>query len=140
MIKKTTDLGNIDISTDVIATICGGAATECYGVVGMASQKMMDGFYDLLGKDNYSKGIVVEEGQTGSIINLYIIVGYGVKISEIVYEVQKKVKYVLEKTLDIDIEAVNVYVQSIRVLGRRLKHLPQDDYYVIRWPRLRPSV
>ena len=111
MIKKTTDLGNIDISTDVIATICGGAATECYGVVGMASQKMMDGFYDLLGKDNYSKGIVVEEGQTGS-----IIVGYGVKISEIVYEVQKKVKYVLEKTLDIDIEAVNVYVQSIRVM------------------------
>ena len=114
--KKTTDLGNIDISTDVIATICGGAATECYGVVGMASQKMMDGFYDLLGKDNYSKGIVVEEGQTGSIINLYIIVGYGVKISEIVYEVQKKVKYVLEKTLDIDVEAVNVYVQSIRVM------------------------
>lgn len=113
---KTTDLGNIDISTDVIATICGGAATECYGVVGMASQKMMDGFYDLLGKDNYSKGIVVEEGQTGSIINLYIIVGYGVKISEIVYEVQKKVKYVLEKTLDIDVEAVNVYVQSIRVM------------------------
>ena len=105
MIKKTTDLGNIDISTDVIATICGGAATECYGVVGMASQKMMDGFYDLLGKDNYSKGI-----------NLYIIVGYGVKISEIVYEVQKKVKYVLEKTLDIDVEAVNVYVQSIRVM------------------------
>ena len=115
MIKKTTDLGNIDISTDVIATICGGAATECYGVVGMASQKMMDGFYDLLGKDNYSKGIVVEEGQTGSIINLYIIVGYGVKISEIVYEVQKKVKYVLVKTLDIDVEAVNVYVQSIRL-------------------------
>ena len=67
----------------------------------MASQKMMDGFYDLLGKDNYSKGIIV---------------GYGVKISEIVYEVQKKVKYVLEKTLDIDIEAVNVYVQSIRVM------------------------
>ena len=116
MIKKTTDLGNIDISTDVIATICGGAATECYGVVGMASQKMMDGFYDLLGKDNYSKGIVVEEGQTGSIINLYIIVGYGVKIYEIVYEVQKKVKDGLEKTLDIDIEAVNVYVQSIRVM------------------------
>ena len=118
MIKKTTDLGNIDISTDVIATLCGGAATECYGVVGMASQKMMDGFYDLLGKDNYSKGIVVEEGQTGSIINLYIIVGYGVKISEIVYEVQKKVKYVLEKTLDIDVEAVNVYVQSIRVMDQ----------------------
>ena len=71
--------------------------------------------YDLLGKDNYAKGIVVEDGETGIILNVYIIVGYGVKISEVVYEVQKKVKYVLETTLDIDIEAVNVFVQSIRV-------------------------
>lgn len=117
MIKKTTDLGDINLSLDVVASITGGAATECYGVVGMASQNIMkDGFYDLLGKDNYSKGILVEDGKTGIILNVYIIVGYGVKLSEIVYEVQKKVKYVLETTLDIDIEAVNVFVQSIRVL------------------------
>ena len=117
MIKKTTDLGDINLSLDVVANITGGAATECYGVVGMASQKIMkDGFYGLLGKENYSKGIVVEDGETGTIINVYIIVGYGVKISQIVYEVQKKVKYVLERTLDIDVEAVNVFVQGIRVL------------------------
>jgi len=77
---------------------------------------MSDGFYDLLGRDNYSKGIVVEAGDTGAIINLYIIIGYGIKISEIVYEVQKKVKYVLENTLDIDVEEVNVYVQSIKIM------------------------
>lgn len=116
MIQKKTELGNIELSNDVITTICGGAATECYGVVGMASQKMSDGFYDLLGRDNYSKGIVVEAGDTGAIINLYIIIGYGIKISEIVYEVQKKVKYVLENTLDIDVEEVNVYVQSIKIM------------------------
>ena len=89
MIQKSTELGNIDLSNDVIATICGGAATECYGVVGMASQKMIDGIYDLLRKENYSKGIKVENGESGAVISLYIIVGYGVKISEIVYEVQK---------------------------------------------------
>jgi uncharacterized alkaline shock family protein YloU len=116
MIQKSTELGNIDLSNEVIATICGGAATECYGVVGMASQKMIDGFYDLLKRENYAKGIKVENGESGAIISLYIIVGYGVKISEIVYEVQKKVKYVLEKTLDIEVEAVNVYVQSIRIM------------------------
>ena len=56
MITKTTDLGDIHLSLDVVASITGGAATECYGVVGMASQKIMkDGFYDLLGKDNYAK-------------------------------------------------------------------------------------
>ena len=69
-----------------------------------------------MGRENYSKGIVVEDGDTGIILNVYIIVGYGVKISEVVYEVQKKVKYVLETTLDVDIEAVNVFVQSIRVI------------------------
>ena len=117
MIKKTTDLGDINLSLDVVANITGGAATECYGVVGMASQKIMkDGFYAILGRDNYSKGIVVEDGDTGTIVNVYIILGYGVKISEVVYEVQKKIKYVLERTLDIDIEAVNVFVQSIRVM------------------------
>ena len=117
MIKKTTDLGDINLSLDVVASITGGAAPECYGVVGMASQKIMkDGFYDLLGRENYAKGIVVNDGDSGIVINVYIIVGYDVKISEVVYEVQKKVKYVLETTLDIDIEAVNVFVQSIRVL------------------------
>jgi len=115
MIQKSTDYGNIELTNDVIATICGGAATECYGVVGMASQKMIDGFYDLLKRDNYSKGIVVSQGETGIIVNLYIIVGYGIKISEIVYEVQKKVKYVLENTIDIQVEAVNVYVQAMRL-------------------------
>ena len=39
------------------------------------------------------------------------------KISEIVYEVQKKVKYVLESTLDIEISAINVYVQGVSVIA-----------------------
>lgn len=117
MIAKSTKLGNIHVSNEVIALITGGAATECYGVVGMASQKVLkDGFYELLKKDNYAKGIVVNEGETGLIIDAYIIVGYGMKITEIVYEVQKKVKYVLESTMDVAVEAVNVYVQGVRVI------------------------
>ena len=47
---------------------------------------------------------------------MYIIVGYGMKISEIVSEVQKKVKYVLETALDVEVEAINVYVQGVRVI------------------------
>ena len=116
-IEKNGVKGNISITMDAIASIAGNAATECYGVVGMSSQKIMkDGFYGLLGKDNYSKGIVVEDGETGIIINVYIIAGYGIKISQVVYEVQKKVKYVLESTLDVDVESVNVFVQSVRVV------------------------
>ena len=49
MIEKNTNLGSVNISLDVVSTVAGGAATECYGVVGMASQKKLkDGFYELL--------------------------------------------------------------------------------------------
>ncbi len=117
MIEKNTQLGNINFSHEVVAQTAGGAATECYGVVGMASQKMLkDGFYELLKKDNFSRGIITRDGLTGLIVDMYIFVGYGMKISEIVYEVQKRVKYVLEKSLDVRVEAVNVYVQGIKII------------------------
>ena len=47
--------------------------------------------------------------------DLYIIACFGVKISEAVKEAQKKVKYVLEKTLTVDVNRVNVFVQGVRV-------------------------
>ncbi len=117
-IERNTNLGNINISMEVISSIAGGAATECYGVVGMASQKVLkDGFFELLKMENFSKGIVAREEDGDLEIDMYIIVGYGLKISEVVLEVQKKVKYILEQTLDVHVTKVNVYVQGIRVIG-----------------------
>ena len=37
-IELQTKHGQIEISIDVIATIAGGAAVDCYGIVGMASK------------------------------------------------------------------------------------------------------
>ena len=112
MIEKNNNMGTVNISLDVVATIAGGAAIECYGVVGMASQKKLkDGYYDLLRKENYSKGIVARDGE---ILDLYVLLGYGIKMTEVLREVQKKVKYVVESTLDVNVESVNVYVQGVR--------------------------
>ena len=41
MIEKNNNMGTVNISLDVVATIAGGAAIECYGVVGMASRKRL---------------------------------------------------------------------------------------------------
>lgn len=115
MIEKNTNMGTVNISLDVVATVAGGAATECYGVVGMASQKKLkDGFYELLRKENYAKGIEVKDGDTGIILDIYVVLGYGIKMTEILHEVQKKVKYVVESTLDVNVESVNIYVQGVR--------------------------
>lgn len=116
-IEHGSDLGSIKVSREAIASLAGGAVSECYGVVGMASQKAFsDGLAELLRKENYSKGVVVKQGKTGMIIDLYIVVSYGVKISAVVHELQERVKYTLEKSLDQKFEAVNVYVQGVRVV------------------------
>ncbi|MGN1388152.1 MAG: Asp23/Gls24 family envelope stress response protein, partial [Bulleidia sp.] len=100
-----------------VASLAGGVITECYGVVGMASRKLVrDGWAELLGKENYTKGVVVRRTDSGLEIDLYIIVSFGVKISEVVQEAQKKVKYVLEKSLSEEIAAVNVFVQGVQVI------------------------
>ncbi|HBS92143.1 MAG TPA: Asp23/Gls24 family envelope stress response protein [Erysipelotrichaceae bacterium] len=117
-IERTTNLGNINISEEAIATLAGGVVSECYGVVGMASQKILkDGLAELLKKENYSRGVVVRKGEEGYELDLYIVISFGVKITEVVSEVQKKVKYMLEKTLEQDFDKINVYVQGVKVIG-----------------------
>ena len=116
-IKKQTSLGQIKISDSAIAVLAGGAVIECYGVVGMTSQQVLkDGFFELLKKENYSKGVIVKNTANSLEVDLYIIVSYGVKVSEVVNEIQKRVKYTLEKALNMDVTAVNVYVQGIKVV------------------------
>lgn len=108
-------LGNIIISKEVIATISGVAAMECYGLVGMASRKMKDGISELLGRDNLTKGVEVSIEKDFTKIDLYIIVEYGTKISEVANNVIEKVKYTLENKLDLKKVKINVIVQSVRV-------------------------
>ncbi len=117
-IERVTSLGKLSVSEEAIATLAGGVVGECYGVVGMASQKVVkDGIAELLKKDNYAKGVVVKKTDAGYELDLYIIISFGVKISEVIFEVQKKVKYMLEKTLDQDFVKINVYVQGVKVIG-----------------------
>lgn len=116
-VTRNTKYGNINISKDAITSLAGGVVSECYGVVGMASQKMLkDGIAELLKKENFSKGVIVKENEGQLELDLYIIVSHGIKISEVVKEVQNKVKYVLEKSLEIEVGSVNIYVQGIKVM------------------------
>jgi len=48
-------------------------------------------------------------------IHLYIIVSYGTKISEVAYNIQRKVKYVLNEVVGLEVAQVNVAVQGVRV-------------------------
>lgn len=115
-IYKSTEFGNIQISLDAIASLAGGTITESYGVVGMASQKLLkDGLAELLKRENYSRGIVVRQNEDGLVLDIYIIALQGIKLGEVIYEAQKRVKYVLEKTLEVKVKAINICVQGVRL-------------------------
>ena len=115
-LEINNELGHVSISDDVIASVAGGAAVSCYGIIGMASKNQVkDGITEILGKENYSKGIKVKKDEGKLIIDLYIIVMYGTKISEIANNVQSSVKYQIEKTLGVKVDEVNIFIQGIKV-------------------------
>ena len=85
----STELGQIFITEECIAVMAGSAALDCYGLVGMASRKQLkDGIAELLGRDNLARGVEVRREQDKLYIDLYIIVSYGTKISEVAHNIQ----------------------------------------------------
>lgn len=114
-ISKSTEYGNVEISLDAIASLVGGTVNECYGIIGMSSQKLLkDGWAELLGKDTYSKGVIVRQESNSLVLDIYVIAMQGIKLSEVMTGLQQRVKYVIEKTLEVKVDAVNVYVQGVR--------------------------
>ena len=69
-LEINNEFGHVSISDDVIASVAGGAAVSCYGIIGMASKNQVkDGITEILRKENYAKGIKVKKMK----INLLLI-------------------------------------------------------------------
>ena len=113
--KVHGDLGNINIDDNVIATIAGISAMESYGIVGMASKNATDGLFELLKMDNLAKGIKVYSKEDAIVIDLHVILEYGVKISVVAENIIDRVKFNVENQTGLKVEKINVYVQEIRV-------------------------
>ena len=116
MISQTNEHGSVNVSANVYTDIAGMAATNCFGVKGMAARSMKDGVYHLLRKESARKGVLVDFHEDNSItINLHIIVEYGVNLSAIANSIISEVRYIVTKTTGTDIRDVNVYIDSVVV-------------------------
>lgn len=114
-IITNTEYGFIEYNDEVIANIAGVATTECYGVVGMASKRVSDGFWELLKKENLGRGVKTTLEENSIKIEVYIIVEYGTKISTVANNIIQKVKYTVESLTGLNVSKVVVNVQGIRV-------------------------
>lgn len=114
MPTKEEKLGKIDISTATVATIANQAVHQCYGVVAMANKNLVDGISSALSRDS-RRGIDVHMNGDSVEIDIYVIVEYGTRIRVVAESIQNTVKFHVEKALGLHVEAVNVYVQGLRL-------------------------
>ncbi len=116
MIKHTNDKGSVNISTSVYTDIAGTAASNCFGVKGMAARSVKDGVYHLLRKESMSKGVRVTFHEDSSIsIDLHIMVDNGVNLSAVGEAIIDQVRYEVTRTTDTQVRDVNVYIDSMMI-------------------------
>ena len=112
-----TDLGQVIIDEEVIATYAGLNALECFGIVGMAAVNVKDGLVHLLKKESLTRGIQVGISDDNHIsINFHIIVAYGVSISAVTENLISNVKYKVEEFSGMPVDKINVYIEGVRVI------------------------
>lgn len=111
-----TYLGKIEVSPLAVASLASEAVLASYGVVGMAAAgSLRDGLVEILQREAIHRGVEVRLRDGGIVIDLYVVVEYGTRISEVSHNIMEAVKFRLEQALGMPIAEVNVHVQDLRV-------------------------
>lgn len=117
---------NIKIADDVIAVIAGAAASEVPGVSSMAGG-FAGGISEVFsGKKNFAKGIKVEAGEKETRIDVNIIVEYGVRIPDVAFEIQNRVKKAVESMTGLKVLDVNVHVQGVNTDSNNVEEVKNE--------------
>jgi uncharacterized alkaline shock family protein YloU len=100
--------GSITISRDVVADIVAETVARCYGVVGVTTRSRVG---KLLGR-----GRISIRGDAGGMrIGLHLVVEYGLNLAEVAATVRSQVSYDVERLTGLPVEAVEVFVDDVRV-------------------------
>ncbi|MEA4965714.1 MAG: Asp23/Gls24 family envelope stress response protein [Oscillospiraceae bacterium] len=114
MIRQDSERGSIIVESNVYRNIAGLAASNCFGVKGMAARSRTDGLIYLLRKESANKGVSVTFDDDDSVtIDLHIMVDHGVNIPVISASIISEVRYNVTKSTGTAVKAINVHVDSI---------------------------
>ena len=122
------DMGAIKVADEVLSIVAGLAASEVNGVYGM-SGGIREGLTDMLGKQNFSKGIkVYTEGHTVR-VEVHVIITYGFNIPDVAIKLQEKVKEAVENMTGYEVTGVDVRFRRVLLLPcfpeeLQSRHLP----------------
>lgn len=111
-------LGMIEVTPRAIASIARLAAMQSYGVVGLSHRihRSLRGlFIQEAGRKLVEPGVAIGFIDRLIVIDLYVVIEYGTRISEVASNVASGVQFAVEKALGLPIVKVNVNVQGVRV-------------------------
>lgn len=106
--------GTFTITGDVIAQIVGLSVLECYGVVGMAATSLTQGVARLLSRERLGQGVALRREREGLVIDLYIVVEYGLNLAEVAANVRSRVQYQVEKQTQMPVHSLQIHIQGVK--------------------------
>lgn len=113
-VSADISLGNIEIAPEVIEVIAGIAASEVDGIASMRGN-FATGVVERFGGTSHSKGVKVDLTEEGILIDLYVVLEYGVSIPKTAENVQKNIRQTLMNMTALEIEEINIHVVGIQM-------------------------
>lgn len=110
--ETSSEIGEVKIADDVVATIAGLATTEVEGVAAMQGN-LTNEIVGKLGVRNLSKGVKIElmEGKVHA--ELSVMMKYGYSIPKTCRSIQEKVKNAIENMTGLQVENVNIRIVGV---------------------------
>jgi uncharacterized alkaline shock family protein YloU len=112
-LRRARGKGQIEVFPGVVAAIAGHAAIGCYGIMGMAARGLRDGVATLLRRENLHRGVDVRDIDEQLSIDVYVVVLYGIRITEVAHNLQIAVRFEVERATGVPVAEVNVFVQGV---------------------------
>ncbi|MBE6048435.1 MAG: Asp23/Gls24 family envelope stress response protein [Clostridium sp.] len=112
-LNNEDNIGIVNISDEVVSVIAGIAAEEIPGVIEFQHGVSNNITQIFKGKKTSGKSVKVTLEQERATIELDLSVEYGIKIMDVVAQVQENVKKTVEAMTGLVVENVNVNVQNI---------------------------
>lgn len=114
--SEQKNTGTIAIKPQVLFTLALNAAKNTYGLIGIASRYTG---YDTTSRDPH-RGLEIKitprEGQPPSVlVDIHVILEYGVRIPSVVSSLQHQISYSIERGTGYSVQEVKVHVASVRV-------------------------
>ena len=114
-LRTSNACGSIIITDEVVASVAGHLASDCYGVIELVPRNLSDTFADLFRKNNEKRGVRVTSKGDRVYLDLFVVLRYGLSIDAVATSLKSTVKYGVEKFTGMLVQTVNVHVMGVQL-------------------------